>query len=390
MSSKHVIPTLAATVACALGVVPVASASSDPETASSANWAGYVVGGSSSSTQFKSVSGSWVVPTVKCTSGQSYSSFWVGLGGANGGSSSASDSSSWSDPSSGMSSSSSSASNTSLEQAGTEADCDASGSPSYSAWYELVPSAPVTVSMAVHPGDHITTKVTVDGGNVTMQLNNTTTGGSFEKTLQVSSADVSSAEWIAEAPSQCSQGVSDCTPLPLADFGTAQFSGASTTTTDGHTGTISDSDWQSAAVQLSPGASDQGFGAQFTSYGSSNSAGATPSSLSSDGSSFSVAYSADAGSGSSSASTGTAGSAGSGGYGDPTGGSGGYGDPTGGDGGYGGYGDPTAGYGGDGGYGGYGDPTAGYSGDGGGYGAYGGYGDAGGWGGYSFVIVPGA
>jgi hypothetical protein len=381
MSSKHVIPTLAATVACALGVVPVASASSDPETASSANWAGYVVGGSSSSTQFKSVSGSWVAPTAKCSSGQSYSSFWVGLGGASGGSSSAADSGSWSDSSSGMGSdpSSSSTSDTSLEQAGTEADCDASGSASYSAWYELVPSAPVTVSMAVHPGDHITSKVTVDGGNVTIQLNDSTTGGSFEKTLQVSSADVSSAEWIAEAPSTCSQGVSDCTPLPLADFGTAQFSGASATTTDGHTGTVSDSDWQTAAVQLSPGASDQGFGAQFTSYGSSNSAGATPSSLSSDGSSFSVAYSADASSGSSSGSSGSAGSAGSAGYGDPTGGSGGYGDPTGGYGGDGGYG----------GYGGYGDPTGGYGGDGG-YGAYGGYGDAGGWGSYGYVIVPGA
>jgi hypothetical protein len=275
--------------------------------------------------------------------------------------------------------SSSSTSDTSLEQAGTEADCDASGSASYSAWYELVPSAPVTVSMAVHPGDHITSKVTVDGGNVTIQLNDSTTGGSFEKTLQVSSADVSSAEWIAEAPSTCSQGVSDCTPLPLADFGTAQFSGASATTTDGHTGTVSDSDWQTAAVQLSPGASDQGFGAQFTSYGSSNSAGATPSSLSSDGSSFSIAYSADASSGSSSGSSGSAGSAGSAGYGDPTGGSGGYGDPTGGYGGDGGYG----------GYGGYGDPTGGYGGDGG-YGAYGGYGDAGGWGSYGYVIVPGA
>jgi hypothetical protein len=377
MTSKHVVPTLAATVACALGVVPVASASSDVQTASSANWAGYVVGGSSSSTQFKSVSGSWVAPTAKCTSGQGYSSFWVGLGGSSGGSSSASDAGSWADPSSGMGSDSSSS--TSLEQAGTEADCNASGSPTYSAWYELVPSGPVTVDMAVHPGDHITSKVTVDGGNVTIQLNNSTTGGSFEKTLQVSSADVSSAEWIAEAPSTCSQGVSDCTPLPLTDFGTAQFSSASATTTDGHTGSISDSAWQTAAVQLSPSASEQGFGAQFTSYGS-DSAGATPSSLSSDGSSFSVAYSADASSGSSSGSTGSAGSAGStgsagsGGYGDPTGGSGGYGDPTGGYGGDGGYG----------GYGGYGDPTAGYG------GGYGGYGDAGGWGGYGYIIVPGA
>ena len=297
MTAKCVIPTLAATVACALGAVPVASASADVQTASSANWAGYVVGGSSSATQYKSVSGSWVAPTVKCTSGQGYSSFWVGLGGSG----SSSDSSSMSDPRHPAPARASL--RHSLEQAGTEADCNADGSAAYSAWYELVPSPPVKVGMTVHPGDHITSKVTVDGSSVTIQLTNATTGGSFEKTLPVSNPDVSSAEWIAEAPSTCQQGLSNCTPLPLADFGTAQFSGASATTTDGHTGTISDSDWQAAAVTLSPDASQQGFGSQFTSY-DSGSAGATPSSLSSDGSSFSVAYSADAGSGSTSTSTG--------------------------------------------------------------------------------------
>ena len=108
--------------------------------------------------------------------------------------------------------------------------------------------------MAVHPGDHISSKVTVDGTSVTIRLTNATTGGSFTKTLPTSNPDMSSAEWIAEAPSTCQQGLSDCTPLPLADFGTAQFTGASATTTDGHTGTISDSDWQAAAVTLSPGA----------------------------------------------------------------------------------------------------------------------------------------
>jgi hypothetical protein len=372
MTSQRVIPTLAATVACALGVVPAASASTDAQTASSANWAGYVVGGSSSAIKYKSVSGSWVAPTAKCSSGQSFSSFWVGLGGADSSASSMSDSGSWSDPSamSGSGSASGSGSVTSLEQAGTEADCNANGSAAYSAWYELVPSAPVTVNMAVHPGDHITSKVTVDGGNVTIQLNNSTTGGSFEKTLQVSGADVSSAEWIAEAPSTCSQGVSDCSPLSLADFGTAQFSGASATTTDGHTGTISDSDWQTAAVTLSPGASQQGFGdSQFTSL-DSGSAGATPSSLSSDGSSFSVAWSGDSSSsdgsgGSATAGSAGAGSAGSAGSGYPGDGSSGYGDPSGGYGGYGGYG--------------------------GGYGSYGGYGAGGGDGGYGgYAYTPGA
>jgi hypothetical protein len=368
MTAKRVIPTLAATAACTLGAVPVASASTDVQTASSGNWAGYVVGGSSSATQFKSVSGSWVAPTVKCSSGQGFSSFWVGLGGSGSGSSSMSDAGSMSDPGSASGSDSS----TGLEQAGTEADCNANGSASYSAWYELVPSPPVQVSMAVHPGDHITSKVTVDGSNVTIQLSNATTGGSFDKTFQATNPDVSSAEWIAEAPSTCNQGVSDCTPLSLADFGTEQFSGASATTTDGHTGTISDSAWQTAAVTLSPTASQDGFDTQFTSYGS-DSAGATPSSLSSDGSSFSVAWSGDDSSGGS-VSTGSGSGSGSGlGSGDPTGGSG---DPQGGAGGYGGWGDSSGGWA-DGGSGGWGSD--------GGYGGYGGYGGDGGYGGWSYA-----
>jgi Peptidase A4 family len=351
MTAKRVIPTLAATVAAALGTVPAASASTDVQTASSANWAGYVVGGSSSATRYKSVSGSWVVPTVKCTSAQSYSSFWVGLGGSGSSSSSASDSGSWSDPSSISGSASGSSSSTSLEQAGTEADCNADGSATYSAWYELVPSPPVKVGLSVHPGDHVTSKVTVDGSNVIVQLSNTTTGQSFEKTLQASNPDVSSAEWIAEAPSTCTQGVSNCTPLSLADFGTAQFSGASATTTDGHTGTVSDSNWQTAAVTLSPSASQSGFAdAQFTSYDSS-SAGATPSSLSSDGSSFSVAWSSSAsGSGSSADGSGSSGAGGSDSSGYPGDGSGGYG----------GYGGGYGGWGGSGYLGGYGDSYGGY------------------------------
>ncbi|MFL5862770.1 MAG: G1 family glutamic endopeptidase [Solirubrobacteraceae bacterium] len=356
MSPNRMFLIMAAAAACTLSAVPVASASTDVQTASSGNWAGYVVGGSSSGAHYKNVSGSWVVPAAKCSSGQGYSSFWVGIGGSGSGQTEA------------------------LEQTGTEADCNANGSPSYFAWYELVPSAPVKVNMAVHPGDHITGKVTVEGTNVTVSLSNATSGASFSKTLQMSNPDTSSAEWIAEAPSTCSGGLSNCTPLSLADFGTVQFTNSNATTTDGHTGTISDSAWSTAAVTLSPSASQSGFGdAQFASYSSAG--GATPSSLSSDGSAFSVAWSADGGSGSSDVS-------GSAGSGDPPGGYGGYGDPTGG---YGGYGDPTGGYGGygdrSGGYGGYGDPTGGYGDPTGGYGdpagGFGSYGD-GGWSGYSF------
>jgi hypothetical protein len=298
----------------------------------SQNWAGYVAGGSSSDTQFSSVSGSWVQPTVSCNSGQAYSAYWVGLGG----------SSSQSDA---------------LEQTGTQGDCTANGGTQYYAWYELVPSAPVQLSLAIHPGDHISAKVSVSGSNVTVWLADETTGQSTTKNLQMSSPDTSSAEWIAEAPSQCSGGdatTGECQPLPLADFGTVQFSGASATA-NGHSGTISDPAWSSSPIALgSNGSYDVSFGGS-----GSSTAGATPSSLSSDGSAFSVTWQQNATT-DVSGSGGSAGGSGNGGYGNGGYGDGGY---PGGDGGYGGYGYGGGGYGY--GSGGYGDGGYGY---GGGYG----------------------
>lgn len=302
MKLKRGVPILAATAACTLGVaVPAASAATDVQQASSENWAGYVVGGrGSSNQQFKSVSGNWVQPTAKCTSGQSYSAFWIGLGG--------------------------SGQSDALEQDGTEADCSATGAPSYFAWYEMVPKAPVRVNMAIHPGDHMSSRVTVSGTNVSFWLADQTTGATYSHTFQMSSPDTSSAEWIAEAPSACNGGVSNCTPLALADFGTAQFSNATATDTNGHSGTISDPNWSAAAVTLSPGASNMGF-ATYDPTAQTSSAGATPSSLSSDGSSFSVAWSANGGSSTDTSVPTSSGYPDGGGY--PGGGysGGGYGDP---------------------------------------------------------------
>jgi Peptidase A4 family len=366
MRLRNVVVTLGA--AAALTGVSAGSASAatvSSQESVSQNWAGYVAGNSSSGTQFSSVSGSWVQPTVSCTSGQSYSAYWVGLGGSSGQSDA-------------------------LEQTGTQGDCTANGGTQYYAWYELVPAAPVQLSLAIHPGDHISAKVSVSGSNVTVWLSDQTTGQSTTKNLQMSNPDTSSAEWIAEAPSQCDGSLSSCTPLPLTNFGTAQFTSSSATDTDGHTGPISDPAWAATAVTLSPDAGSMGFdGASFSSTGSSG--GATPSALSTDGSAFSVAYSSD---GSATQSGGAGGyGAGSGGYSDGSGGysdgSGGYSDGSGGygygGGGYGsggdGYGDGSDGYGYSG--GGYGDGSDGYGYSGGGYGD--GYGDGGG-----YYVIPGA
>lgn len=328
MKPTRILSLLAITAACAFGAAPAAaSAAAGVAQASSANWSGYVVGSSSSSgRKFKRVSGSWMAPTAKCTAANTYSAFWVGLGGAG--------------------------QTPALEQAGTEANCSATGQASYYTWYELVPSAPVRVNLAVHPGDHISARVTVEGTSVTVSVANQSTGQTFLKTLTMSRPDTSSAEWIVEAPSACvrtSGAVSSCSPLALTDFGKVSFSSASATTTNGHTGPLSDSEFSTAAVALNPGVSSSGF--QGASFASGESSGAAqPSSLSADGSSFSVVYSSR-GSGSVSG-AGEAGQ-GYGGYG------GGYG--SGGDGNGGGYG----GYGG-----GYGDYGGGYgsTGYGGGYG----------------------
>jgi hypothetical protein len=328
---KLAIGVVAATAVCALGAAASASAATDVQQAQSENWSGYVSGASGQGTKFKTVSGSWVVPTSKCTTASeqpTYSAFWVGLGGAG--------------------------DTDALEQTGTESNCSASGSASYYAWYELVPKAPVRVDLPVSAGDHIASKVTVDGTSVSIWLSDETSGQTFSKTLTMSNPDTTSAEWIAEAPSQCDGSVSNCTPLPLTNFGSVQFTSASATDTNGHTGPISDPEWAATAVTLSPNAGSMGFeGASFTSAGDSG--GATPSALADNGAAFSVSY----------ASGGSAQSGGSG-YGYP---GGGYGDGSG------GYSDGSGGYG--------------YPGGGDGSGGYGGGGDGYGDGGGGYYVIPG-
>jgi hypothetical protein len=172
------------------------------------------------------------------------------------------------------------------------------GQTTYYAWYELVPAAEQKLSLAIHPGDHITGKVTVNGTAVTVSLSDQTTGQSVTKTLQMSNPDTSSAEWIAEAPSTQSQAGGYQT-LPLANFGKVTFDNASATA-GGHTGSISDPNWSLQQVSMSPAGTIgyPGAGGRFTGLGGSAdqaSGGASPSNVSANGSSFSVSYSANGG-----------------------------------------------------------------------------------------------
>jgi Peptidase A4 family len=251
----------ARTLAAALAVAgAVAAARTSPAAAqtiavsTSSNWAGYVVGGK----QFSSVSGSWVVPAARRSS-EGYSAFWVGLGGA-------------------------SSSSSALEQVGTESDY-VGGRRRYYAWYELVPSASRRLRLSVHAGDRISARVTVSGRRVTVSLADLTTGGSVTKTLRMSDPDTSSAEWIAEAPSE---EVADgrYQELPLANFDEVTFTSA-TATAGGHTGTIADSDWTAERVQLL--ADDGHFGGPDAGFDRATGAART-SALRSGGSAFSVRW----------------------------------------------------------------------------------------------------
>ena len=225
-------PTAARSLLCGLlaiaAVIAPASAAAaasarTPTHAVSSNWAGYVAL-PGAATRFSAVSATWTAPSVTCARGHaSYSATWVGLGGYR-------------------------ESANALEQAGTNADCSSGGRAVYSSWYELLPAAPVSLSLSIHPGDVVSASVTLRARHVTLRVRDITSGQRFSATLRAAAVDASTAEWIVEAPSECSSE-NACVPLPLSDFGTVAFSGASASAR-GHTGAIADPLWAATALEL--------------------------------------------------------------------------------------------------------------------------------------------
>lgn len=193
---------VALALAATLGAAPGAGAATGAAAGQvSTNWAGYV---SSRSGGFRSVAGTWIVPAVDCTSVRpAYSADWVGLGGYREGAAA-------------------------LEQVGTEADCSSRGRPVYAAWWEIIPAGPVPIRIAVRPGDRVSASVKVSGRAVTLRLGDLATGARFSITRRVRRTDTSTAEWIVEAPSECSSG-GRCRALAFADLGTTSFLAAEAT-----------------------------------------------------------------------------------------------------------------------------------------------------------------
>jgi hypothetical protein len=204
------------------------------------NWSGYAVTGD----LFTQARGSWTIPAVDCTAvPDSSASFWVGIDG-------------WE--------------NDTVEQTGTDSDCNGD-KPSYYAWYEFVPAGGVTIaSVPVSPGDQMSAQVIYNNAEFTIIITNETTGKSFIKSHPPGSAKRTSAEWIAEMNG-----------YQLSDFGTVSFGGdytfvdrtnyAADSATAGQIGDFGGHVWKSILVNA-------------------NVEDAAPSSLSSDGTSFTVTW----------------------------------------------------------------------------------------------------
>jgi hypothetical protein len=160
--------------------------------AESTNWSGYA----DTSGRFTSVSASWTQPTGKCSSGDQYAAFWVGIDGYN---------------------------SDTVEQTGSEVDC-VGRTAEYYAWYEMYPGPSENYSNTVEPGDHFTATVTyLSGENFSLYIADTTRGWSHTTDASLGSTpSLSSAEAIVEAPCCTSSGGI----LPLTDFGTVSITGS--------------------------------------------------------------------------------------------------------------------------------------------------------------------
>ena len=258
-ASIAVVTALAASL-----LVPGMAFAGTPEISS--NWSGYVAvaaDGAPAAT-FSDVTGTWIQPKASCSAGRTdAAAFWVGLGG-------------------------NSSDSQALEQLGTSISCDGnSATPTYEAWWEIVPAASFPIRLKIRPGDRINAAVLVNGQTVTMSLKNLTRHTRFSKTMTLTQPlDVSSAEWIAEAPSNCTSS-GRCTAVPLTQFGNVTFTNAAAIG-NAHAGTITDPTWASIQIELiSDGATSRFFG---TGDPLGPAVGALPSDLSADGRSFSVSW----------------------------------------------------------------------------------------------------
>jgi hypothetical protein len=177
------------------------------------NWSGYNQGTvEQGSKLFNQISGDWTVPTAtQHKAGEAEnSSSWIGIGG-------------------GCIDAGCTATDATLIQTGTEQDVAANGTPSYSAWWEIIPAPSLTIStLTVHPGDHMHANIAelVPFSEVwTITLQDVSTGQSFTQTVPYPSSHLT-AEWITETPTLI--GTSGTGLAAMPNLSNANFSAAKT------------------------------------------------------------------------------------------------------------------------------------------------------------------
>ena len=199
------------------------------------NWSGYAATGGA----YTSVTGTWTVPQFSPDGSFGIDAAWVGIGGVR---------------------------SRDLIQAGTQQTVSGSGSTQYEAWVEMLPRSSRPVPLRVHAGDSVTVSISEESPDQwSIAFTNNTTGQTYQSTEQYSSSH-SSAEWVEEAPSSGRGAL-----LPLDNFGSIQFSSGSAVK-DGQTVTVAGANARA-----------------ITMLGDTNQALAVPSSLSDDGTGFTVA-----------------------------------------------------------------------------------------------------
>ena len=168
-----------------------------------------------------------------------------------------------------------------VEQTGILAEVSGT-TASYYAVYEFYPSPLVALSTSSYPvssGDAISASVTCVGSTFTITIADATSPHiwSYSTTGTVTNAKEESAEWIAEAPSS-SSGI-----LPLANFGTVTFSGC--TATIGANANEPISFYQPSTITTSVV-----YEMTMYNYPRANEVMALPTSLTTSGTGFSVAW----------------------------------------------------------------------------------------------------
>jgi hypothetical protein len=172
------------------------------------DWSGYVT--PEKAGEYLGTSTTFTVPaSIACTSADTASSFWAGLDGDG---------------------------DSTVEQDGVEADCD-DGSLALYAWVETYPAPEEEVITAadapapVEPGDVIISTVTEDSpSDYTFVMDDETQGWTLDTELPMPTGytgeDLTS-EVITEATTECNSSGSDCTIMPLTNFGSVTYASAS-------------------------------------------------------------------------------------------------------------------------------------------------------------------